>query len=326
MAVKKIEISYKTIVFTVIFLLSLALLWYIRNIILLLFVSFILMEALNPYVSFLEKHKVPRPIAIVIIYLVILAIVAVALAGIVPVFVEQTAGLIDTLPRFIEDFNLFGFSASDLSTQLRIIESLPANIARAVLSVFSNLFSAFVLFVVTYYLLLERKRFPHYSLNIFGADGQKKTDAIISILEQRLGHWVNAEFFLMTIIGLLSYIGYTLLGLNYAVPLAIIAGLLEIVPNIGPTIATTLAALIGLTVSPITALLAVAWGILIQQLENNIIVPKIMKETVGINPLVTIVLLITGARLAGVIGSILAIPVYITVEAVIRILYRSRKK
>jgi len=115
-----------------------------------------------------------------------------------------------------------------------------------------------------------------------------------------------------------------LLGLNYALPLALIAGLLEIVPNIGPTVSTVLAAVVALTISPLTALLTVAWGIFVQQLENNLIVPKIMKHTVGLNPLVTIFFLLVGAKLAGVAGAILAIPVFLTIDAVLRVLLPQR--
>jgi predicted PurR-regulated permease PerM len=129
----------------------------------------------------------------------------------------------------------------------------------------------------------------------------------------------------MTSIGLLSYFGYLVLGLSYAIPLALIAGLLEIVPNIGPIIATTLAALVGLTISPLTALFAIIWGIVIQQAENNIIVPKVMKATVGLNPIITILTIATGAQLGGVGGALLAVPIYLTLETIISTLYNNKK-
>jgi len=124
----------------------------------------------------------------------------------------------------------------------------------------------------------------------------------------------------MLIIGILSYFGYVIIGVNFALPLAIIAAILELVPNIGPTIASILAGIFGLTISPITGVLAVIWGIIVQQLENNFIVPKIMKEATGINPLITILLIASGARLGGVVGAIIALPLYITVETIYRAL------
>jgi len=278
------------------------------------------MEALHPTVSKLQKFKIPRPIAILILYILILAFVSFSVAGVVPLLVEQTNGLVNTLPDAIANFSFFGASAIDLSSQFKILENIPGEIAKTVVSLFSNVFSAFVILVITFYLLLERQNFDDYSFNFFGIKGKDKALKIFGLLEKRLGSWLNAEVLLMTIIGLLSYLAFLLLGLPYAVPLAILAGLLELIPNIGPTVSAVLAGLVGLTVSPLTGVLAVLAGVLIQQLENNFIVPKIMKETVGINPLVTILLLASGAKLGGIIGAVLAVPIYLTVHSVLQVL------
>jgi len=315
----RVEVSYKTIVFTLLFSLALYLLWLIRDIILLFFICFIFMEAINPTVKKLERLKIPRPLAILILYIIILSVISFAIAGIVPILIEQTTGLVSTLPKVIANVNVFGASATDIYNQFKILETLPQNIAQAAFSVVNDIFSGFIILVITFYLLLERRHFNSYSLNFFGPHKDKALK-IIETLESRLGNWVNAELFLMTTIGLLSYVGFLVLGLPYALPLALIAGLLEAIPNIGPTVSAFLAALIGLTISPLTALLAIIWGIIVQQLENNVIVPKIMKETVGLNPLATILVIATGAKLAGVGGALLAIPVYLTTETIIKVL------
>lgn len=317
---KKVEISYKTIIFTVIFLAALVVLWQVRALVVLLFISFVFMEALNPAVVRLEKIRVPRPLGILILYIIILTVISFAIAGISPILVEQTAGLIKTLPETIKNIKIFGVNAIDISSQFKILENIPSNIAKTAVGVVTNIISGFVIFFLTFYLLLEKKNFPKYSLSFFGEKGKNKFLKIIDLLESRLGHWVNAELFLMSIIGVLSYLGYLLLGLNYAVPLAIFAGLLEAVPTLGPTLATIVAAIVGFTISPLTGLLTILWGIVIQQLENNIIVPKIMKQSVGFNPLVTILLIASGAKLAGILGAILAIPLYLTAETIIKVL------
>ena len=321
---KKIEISYKTIVFTVLFLLGLVLLWQIRALVILLFISFVFMEALNPAVTRLEKFRIPRPLGILILYIIILAVISFSIAGIVPILVEQTTGLVQTLPETLKNIKIFGSDAIDLSSQFKILENLPSGIAKTVFGLVSNLVSGFVVLFLTFYMLLEKKNFPKYGHDAFGESGKEKMVAIIEKLENRLGSWVTAEFFLMTIIGGLSFIGYTALGLKYAVPLAIFAGLLEAVPSIGPTVATALAALVGFTVSPLTGVLAIAVGTVIQQLENNLIVPRIMKQTVGFNPLVTILLIAAGAQLGGVIGAILALPMFLTFETVFKVLIEKK--
>ena len=261
---------------------------------------------------------------ILILYIIILTVISFSVAGIVPILVEQTAGLVKTLPETLKNIKIFGSDAIDLSSQFKILENLPGGIAKTAISVVSNVISGFVILFLTFYLLLEKKNFPKYGNEVFGETGKEKMIAIIERLEARLGSWVTAEFFLMSIIGLLSYIGYSILGLNYAVPLAIFAGLLEAVPSIGPTVATALAALVGFTISPLTGVLAIIVGTVIQQLENNIIVPRIMKQTVGFNPLVTILLIAAGAKLGGVVGAILALPVFLTIETIFKVLINKK--
>lgn len=321
---QKIEISYKTIVFTVLLLLGIYTTWFFRDIILLLFVCVLLTEALNPTVSKLEKLKIPRTLAIIMVYLVVIAIIGVSIAGIVPIFVEQTPGLIQAIPQALQNIKIFGASAIDFSSQFKLIESLPSEIAKTAVSLFSNLLTGLLTLVITFYLLHERKKLDDYTAKFFGENGREKFIRIITLLEKRLGSWVTGELMLMTIIGLLSYIAYFILGLKYAVPLAIIAGLLEIVPNIGPILTAVIAGLVGFTVSPLTALFAVLAGMIIQQTENNFITPKVMKETVGLNPLVTIVVISMGAKLAGVVGAILAVPVFLTIQIIVSVFWEKK--
>ncbi len=322
---QKVEISYKTIIFAVLFILFLFALWQVRGLILTLLLCFIFMEGLNPAVNWLQKFKIPRVVSILVVYAIIIAAISFSIAGLVPALVEQLTNLAAALPNAIKNINLWGLSAVDLSSQLKILENIPGSIANTAFSIFSNAISVFVFFVITFYLLLERKNFEHYLSEAVGSKNRPKALKVFAFLEKRLGSWVSAEFLLMLIIGLLSYIGYLIIGLDYALPLAIIAGLLELVPNIGPTIASLVAGIFGLTISPLTAVLAVIWGIVVQQLENNFIVPKIMKETVGINPLVTIILITAGAKLGGIAGAVIAVPLYIMIDTVFKTLSEAKE-
>jgi len=324
MKVRKIEISPKTIIFTVFFLLALVFFWQIRSILIMVFISFVLMHALDPLVNRLERIKLPRLIAILIVYFLVFGVISFSIAGIIPILIEQTTGLINSLPKITQNIKIFNENSFfnenniDLTSQFKILETIPSSLTQIVFSVVSNVFSALIILVITFYLLLEKKNFPKYGDNFFGEKGKTKFLKIMDNLETSLGSWVSAELLLMSIIGIISYLGYLTLGLKYAVPLAIIAGLLEAVPNIGPIIATVLAGLVGLTVSPLIALFTVIFGILVQQLENTFIVPKIMRKTVGLNPLVTIILIASGGQIAGMGGALLAIPLFLTVQAIIR--------
>ncbi|PIV07885.1 hypothetical protein COS53_00005, partial [Candidatus Shapirobacteria bacterium CG03_land_8_20_14_0_80_35_14] len=236
------------------------------------------------------------------------------------IIVTETTNLIKILPSTLDKFTLMGVNPIDISSQLKLLENIPGSFATTVLSVFSNLISVFAFFVITFYLLLERKNFEKYAIKFFNQKDSVKVIEILKLLELRLGRWVSGQFFLMILIGILSYVGYLTIGLNYALPLGIIAGFLEMVPNIGPVVTSILAGLVGLTVSPTVGLIAVGWGVIVQQLENNFIVPKIMKDNLGINPLVTIFLIAIGGSLAGVIGAIIAIPLFLTASIFYQVL------
>jgi predicted PurR-regulated permease PerM len=283
------------------------------------------MESLHPTINKLQKYNIPRPIAIILIYILVISLFSFTIAGIIPILLSQTGELIRVLPSTINNLNIFGFSAVDLSSQFKILETIPNQVAQAVLSLVSNIFSAFVILVITFYLLLERPKLANHCSRLTKNPNIK--DLIVQFfcaLELKMGNWVNGELILMTIIGLMSYVGYSLLGLPYALPLAIIAGILEIVPNIGPIITSVIAILIGLTVSPFVAFLTVLLSIFVHQSENNFITPKIMKEAIGLNPVITILTIATGAKLAGIGGALLSVPLYLTLETIITTVWKKK--
>ncbi|MFA5894676.1 MAG: AI-2E family transporter [Candidatus Shapirobacteria bacterium] len=323
---QKVEITYKTIIFTVGFILGLWFVWYIRDILTLVFLSLMFMEVLNPSVTGLQKYKIPRFVSIILIYSIVLSFIGFTLAWIIPILVNETSGLISALPSILTNIKFMGFTAVDLSSQFKFLESIPSDVARTIIAFFSNLLNGLLVFVMTFYLLLERPHLDHYAAKVFGPKGQKLVKEIFTRLEVRLASWVNGELILMTSIGILSYLGYISLGLNYALPLALIAGMLEVVPTAGPILATVLAALVGLTSTPITAVFATIWGIIVQQLENNFIVPKIMSAAVGLHPVVTILTITAGAKIGGVGGALLAVPIFLTVETIVNVIMDQEKK
>ena len=132
-----------------------------------------------------------------------------------------------------------------------------------------------------------------------------------------MGGWVRAQVTLMLIVGVMAYFGLRLLGIDYALPLSLLVIILEIVPNLGPTLAAVPAVLAGLVISPMTGLAVAALYFLIQQIQNNIFMPLIMAKGTGVNPLITVVALIIGLKIAGVVGAILGVPVVLLLQVVI---------
>ena len=235
---------------------------------------------------------------------------------IVPTLVNQTIHLVAGIPTVVDQ--IFPQADVQIDTIVQQIIPVGGGVLRLSLGIFSN-FIAFITFLVfTFYFLLERRRLEIYLDKLIGVQAGKRVFSIINEVENRLGAWVRGELTLMTVIGVLTYIGLTILGVQYALPLALFAGLLEIVPIIGPIISGVPAVLVALTISPGLALVVIALYILIQQLENSLIVPTVMNRAIGLSPLVTILALMIGARLAGVGGALLSIPIVLVIEVLVR--------
>ncbi len=321
---KTIEISHRTVIFTVLFL---GLIWFliqISSIILSIFVAVLLMTALNPLVDRLERLRIPRLFAIFLVYLIIIGLFVGGISSLLPPLVEQSTNLGTKLPSIFDQatiwFKSLGIGTLDkdaISSQLSQLGAIPANIVLLLAAILSNLISVFTVLVISFYLLLERKNLDNYLIGLFGEGNEQEARNFIDKLETRLGGWVRGELTLMTIIGVLTYIGLFLLGIPYALPLAILAGFLEIVPGIGPILSSIPGILLGLTISPVMAIAAASLYFLVQQVENTVIVPKVMQKATGINPLVTMIALAVGFKMAGVLGAILAVPIVIVLHVLV---------
>lgn len=319
MEAQKIEISQKTIIFTIGLLLSLWFLYQVRSIVLLFFVAFILMTAVTPLVKLAKKAKIPTIAVMLVIYFGIIALVSTVIASLVPALVQQTKDITLLLPTYMHNLEIMFNAQFDPNVVGGYLNSIPSNLLKIAASAFSNILDILALFFMSYYLVLERPSLHRYFLRFFeNHDAEARAEALVLAVEHQVGGWVRGELFLMAIIGIMTYVGLILLGVPYALPLAVIAGLLELVPNLGPTIAAIPAIVIGLTVSPIIALGTLVLSIVIQQLENNLIVPKVMQSATGTQPLVTILVLLVGFTLGGIPGAILGMPIYLTIQTVIK--------
>lgn len=324
---RKIEISHRTIIFTVLFLIFLWFLYQIRHVLLIFFIGIILMSSLNPLVLRLEKLRIPRVLAAIIIYLTILVIVGLVLAGLIPPLVFETGNLINRLPEYASFLNIQplegGIVNSQLNQLLAPLGSLSVGVVRTTLDIFGGFVIIFTLIFVSFYMLLERINLEKYLNKLFGSTQDKKIALVIYKIEKRLGDWVRAQITLMIIVGLMCFVGLRFLGIDYALPLALVAGILEVMPNIGPMLSAIPAVLAGLAISPLMALAVAALYFLVQQLENQIIVPQVMKRETGVNPLITIFALIAGFKIGGVLGAVLAIPFVIVIETILSEIFTS---
>lgn len=310
-----INISHRTIVFTAAFA---ALLWFaysIRALFLIFFISFLIMSAINPLVTRLEKFRFPRVITSFILLALLMVGFFAGLASVLPPVVEQLQLLLSQLPELIEQsgIRVNDFDLPSLSTY---IASASKNLLKLIAGTFSGFISLITTFFVSLYLLLERPKLNFHLRSLLGSQKMIQAEKILVKVEHILGCWTRGQIILCFSIGLLSYLGLTILAVPYALPLAIFAGLLELIPNLGPTIAFIPAVFIALTISPLHAAVTALLYIIIQQLENNLLVPQIMKKATGIHPLIAMFSILAGFRIAGIAGAVLFIPLFLILKEI----------
>lgn len=316
MQTQKIEISTRTIVFTVIFLLLLQVIWLTRELIYALFLAFIFMSALKPAVRFLSR-KIPRTLSVVFVFVAAIIVISLIIGFVVPPLFSETFAFFKNLPTFLlKTFpTLYRYINPNFFSSY--LPDLGQNVLTVATNLFSNLLFVVSIFFFTFYFLLDERLVKNLLERFLKERDVNFIMEIVEKTENRMGAWMWGEVILMTVIGVMSYIGLTILGVKYAFPLSIMAGLLEALPMIGPIVSAIPAFLVAAASSWFSGLSVIALYFLIQQLENNVIVPVVMKQTVGINPLLTLIALTVGGKLGGLIGAFISIPVALLIEIVL---------
>lgn len=316
---RKIEISYKTIVFTVIFLLFLWFLHLVTDIILELFVALLIMTTLQPLVAYLARFGIPKGISILIVYAFSIGVTAFAVVSIVPALIDQTTSLISVLPEYLKSLGMPQFIIDEFSTQIIAqAVSIPTELVKLAYAIVSNVLTILAVLIFAYYLLIAKDKFDGYLAQFLDEEKRSRFINVLNQLETRLGGWARGEIILMFIVGLANYIGFRLIGIPYALPMAILAGILEVVPYAGPFMAAIPPIIIGFSISPLTGLAAFSWTFLVQQVENYLLVPKVMEKSVGVDPIIILLSLSIGFKLAGVGGAVIAVPLVITLHILIK--------
>ncbi len=319
----KIDISHRTILFIIAVVTLLWITYLILDVILLLFVAFILVSALYPAVHQLEQWKFPRFLAVFLVFLATLFIIISLLAlGFTPL-IRQTTNLSAKLGETVTQ--LLRANLVDKSIINDEMTNLSHQILGYTLDIAQNLISLVSVIVLTFYLLLDKEKIEGLIASFF-LHNQPKARNFLQRLEEKLGAWLRGQLALSLLVGLLVYIGLVILGIQYALPLAIIAGLMEVVPVIGPLISAIPGVLIGLTVSPFLAVLVAALYFAVQQVESHVIVPQVMQRAVGLNPILVILAVTVGGRLLGISGALLAVPIAVVIQVVLEEVLQNPQK
>lgn len=320
---QKLEISINSIFKIVIIGIALFFLYAIRDVLLVVFVSLVLAAAIDPAITTLERRGVPRTFGITIIYIGLLAMITLMFVLLVPLVTDQLGQLTKAFPQlYSKAFSLFErvkdpAILSSLQQGLDTLNSAAGQITKGLFSgligFFGGIFSVVGVLVLTFYLTMEEKGMKRLATDLAPVKYRPYLTQLFHRIEDRLGHWLRGQLTLGLIIAVMTYIGLTLLGIKYALILSLLAGLTELVPLIGPLVGAVPAIIVALAQEPILALWVALMYFGIQQLENHLIVPRVMAKATGLNPIIVIVSLLIASKVAGVVGFILAIPTVIII-------------
>ena len=321
----KIEISARTIVFTVFFLLFLKLLWLVRDLLFSLFIAFIIMSAVKPVVKSLEKLRFPRPLSVLLIFVFFILSLGYVFYWLLPPLLFDAASFFKNLPQIIKKLTPGLVPYLNFSSFSQYLPDATNQFFNLIKNIFSNTFFLISTIFFSFYFIIEEDFIKKFLIKFFEEKQTQTVTSIFAKVEERLRAWFWGELILMLVVGLLTFIGLSLIGVKHAPFLGIVAGILEVVPNIGPTISALPAVLVAASQSYFLGLSTIALYFIVQQLENNLVVPIVMKKAVGLNPIVTLIALIIGGKVNGILGVLLAIPATLVLETIIIELTKIRR-
>lgn len=295
----------------------------LRYVLLLLFLGIVVATALAPLIERLRHFGLSQSAANVVAFGMLL-LVAIGIGfALIPFFAAQIVQAIADFPAFYAGFRTTVTQSNsrflrELGAQLpadpfnSLTQDSSAALSDQILSIIPSavrtmLFSILVLFLSYYWLYYRALAIQSVAL-LIPLNRRAGAVEIWNESEQKIGAFIRGLVILSFIIGILSAIGYVAIGLPYGLTIAVIAGLLEAIPYVGPIITTVLAGLVGLAVSQNMALLAIGIALIIQFLENSIVVPRVMDKAVGVSPVVTLLALAVFSDLFGLLGALLAVP------------------
>jgi predicted PurR-regulated permease PerM len=314
-------------------------------------IGLVLIYVLDPAVRALTRRGVRPAFAVLIVYAITLVVIVEGTALLMRPLVEQIGTFIRDLPRFASALDDQLRRLTELYSRLDLPDALRAAIDRAIAglgqgagrfdpltllpvarSIAGSLASAFGFLIVpvwAFYVLKDRESLMRSFDRSLPEAWRVDTWAVLGIIERVVGRWLRGQLFLGLVVGVATFLGLILLGqlvdqrfLQFAVLLAVVAGFLELLPILGPIIASIPALLVALTISPQAVLAVAVLYIVVQQVENNVLVPKIQGDAIELHPSIVIFALIIGGAIAGLLGAIFSLPMTAAGRNVYRYLFR----
>lgn len=315
----------------------LGLLYVIRDILALVFAALFLATLIRPAALYLEKRKIPKGVTVIFLYVLLFGFAVLCVSLVLPLILEQGTNLLQAASHSwqkvsggfaaLQDVTSRAGLSDNFQNGLRSLEGQLSNFTQGVFAtvtdVFGGVVALAVVLVMAFYMVVQEEDARRAFHAFVPEEYQELISTILRQVQDKMGWWLLGQLALCVIIGLLYFVGLSVIGFDSALVLALFGGFTEFIPYLGPILGAIPILLVGAAISPVKALLGLIVVLLIQQLENHIVVPKVMQKAVGLNPLVSIVALLVGAKLFGIVGALLSIPVTTAVGVVLTELYRT---
>jgi len=323
MSTQTVHIDSSTILRTILFAALAVVVYELLHVVLVVLTAVVLASAFEPGVSALEQYNIPRILSVILIYLSLLAAVVLFFVFFLPPVINTISGLITQAPDYIRSLQLESsfltehigtmsdpLSLSEITARLQSISlENSRDIFGVVSSVFGGVLNFFLIVTLSFYLSARPNGVRNFLRLVVPTNHEAYVIDLWERTRVKIGQWLQGQFMLMLIVGLLTYLGLFVLSVPNAGLLAVVAGLFEIIPVLGPILAAVPAiAMGGIHGGLSLALMTTGLFIVIQQTENNIIHPLVFNQVVGLSPIVVILAIVIGGQLAGFLGILLAVP------------------
>ncbi|KKT79034.1 hypothetical protein A2W48_02365 [Candidatus Giovannonibacteria bacterium RIFCSPHIGHO2_12_44_12] len=318
-----IDISIASLIKVSLFVFLAWLVFELRGVIGVLLASIVIASSVEPAARWLSAYRVPRVLAVILVYLAAFTIFGLIFYLVLPPLVSEMAGFLTDLPDNIETFeptNILSFLPELPKSFNNILRDVILNfrdysfestsgLLAGIAKIFGGAVSFIMIIVISFYLSVEERGIENFLKVVTPKEYEGYALDLWNRSRRKIGFWFQGQLLLGVLVGVLAYLGLTILGVKYALLLAILSGILEIIPVFGPIISAVPAIGVAFTQKPILGLAVLILYIIIQQFENHLIYPLVVRKTIGIPPLLVILSIFIGGVLAGFFGIMLAVPV-----------------
>lgn len=335
-----IEITTGTII-RALLLISLAVfLYWIREIVGVVLLAVVLASAVDPAARWFARYRVPRILSVIFVYLLTLLILVSAFYIIVPPLFSELSDFTIQLPAYFKTsvpnqylMKFFPELPSSLSDYLNKVfpainesfQNATSGFLETVSSVFGGALSLVLIIVFSFYLAVQEDGIENFLRIVTPKEKEAYILDLWSRSRRKIGRWLQGQILLGLLVGVLVFLGLTILQVRHALLLAVLSAIFELIPVFGPVMAAIPAVAIAFIQKPILGLLVLAFYVIVQQFENHLIYPLVVKKTVGVNSILAILSLVIGGKIAGFFGFILAVPIAAVLVEIFNDIEKSKK-